>query len=67
MVGDGWQAAAMWSKPHMIALDEPTNYLDNDTLAALTHALKKFQAGPRNWGQTSFFPDPTYLSVPTNR
>eukprot|EP01052_Picozoa_sp_SAG31_P032016 SAG31_NODE_3464_length_4244_cov_3.817370_4_plen_110_part_00 len=38
-------AAAMWSKPHMIALDEPTNYLDNDTLAALTHALKKFKGG----------------------
>jgi len=36
-------AAAMWSKPHLIALDEPTNYLDNDTLAALTHALKKFR------------------------
>jgi ABC-type glutathione transport system ATPase component len=33
-------AAAMWSRPHFIALDEPTNYLDNDTLAALTHALK---------------------------
>ena len=27
-------AAAMWSMPHMIALDEPTNYLDNDTLVA---------------------------------
>lgn len=38
-------AAAMWSKPHMIALDEPTNYLDNDTLAALTHALKSFKGG----------------------
>ena len=23
--------------------DEPTNYLDNDTLAALTHALKSFK------------------------
>eukprot|EP00238_Polyblepharides_amylifera_P006460 CAMPEP_0196585252 /NCGR_PEP_ID=MMETSP1081-20130531/49991_1 /TAXON_ID=36882 /ORGANISM="Pyramimonas amylifera, Strain CCMP720" /LENGTH=1259 /DNA_ID=CAMNT_0041906735 /DNA_START=72 /DNA_END=3852 /DNA_ORIENTATION=- len=27
-------AAANWAKPHLIALDEPTNYLDNDTLAA---------------------------------
>ena len=35
--------AAFWSKPHMIALDEPTNYLDNDTLAALTQALKGFK------------------------
>jgi elongation factor 3 len=33
-------AAAMWTKPHMICLDEPTNYLDNDTLAALTRELK---------------------------
>jgi ATPase subunit of ABC transporter with duplicated ATPase domains len=38
-------AAAMWSKPHLLALDEPTNYLDNDTLAALTHALKSFKHG----------------------
>merc|ERR1719181_481095 len=35
--------AAFWSKPHLIALDEPTNYLDNDTLAALTQALKDFK------------------------
>eukprot|EP01047_Picozoa_sp_COSAG01_P009127 COSAG01_NODE_370_length_18018_cov_142.063620_22_plen_173_part_00 len=28
-------AAAMWSKPHFVALDEPTNYLDNDTCALL--------------------------------
>jgi len=35
--------AAFWSKPHLIALDEPTNYLDNDTLAALTQALKTFK------------------------
>eukprot|EP00958_Prasinococcus_capsulatus_P000896 scaffold80_cov382-Prasinococcus_capsulatus_cf.AAC.3 len=38
-------AAAMWSKPHLLALDEPTNYIDNDTLAALTHALKTFKGG----------------------
>lgn len=38
-------AAAMWVKPHIIALDEPTNYLDNETLAALTSALKKFKGG----------------------
>ena len=36
-------AAAFWSKPHLIALDEPTNYLDNDTVAALTLALKNFK------------------------
>ena len=38
-------AAAMWTKPHIIALDEPTNYLDNETLAALTEALRKFKGG----------------------
>ena len=38
-------AAAMWIKPHIIALDEPTNYLDNETLAALTAALKRFKGG----------------------
>ena len=38
-------AAAMWTKPHVIALDEPTNYLDNETLAALTEALRKFKGG----------------------
>ena len=38
-------AAAMWVKPHIIALDEPTNYLDNETLAELTAALKRFKGG----------------------
>jgi len=38
-------AAAMWTNPHIIALDEPTNYLDNDTLAALTKALVDFKGG----------------------
>ncbi len=36
-------AAAVWTCPHLIALDEPTNYLDNETLNALTVALKKFK------------------------
>ncbi|GBG29342.1 ABC transporter ATP-binding protein [Hondaea fermentalgiana] len=36
-------AAAMWTCPHMIILDEPTNYLDQDTVAALTYALKTFR------------------------
>ena len=35
--------AAFWSKPHVIALDEPTNYLDNDSVAALTKGLKDFK------------------------
>ena len=28
-------AAAMWGQPHIVILDEPTNYLDRDSLAAL--------------------------------
>ncbi|EOD20147.1 hypothetical protein EMIHUDRAFT_117742 [Emiliania huxleyi CCMP1516] len=31
------------AEPHVIALDEPTNYLDNDSVAALTKALKDFK------------------------
>lgn len=33
----------MWNRPHLIALDEPTNYLDNETLRALVRALKAFK------------------------
>eukprot|EP00850_Spirogloea_muscicola_P015713 SM000123S25825 [mRNA] locus=s123:57353:62841:- [translate_table: standard] len=35
-------AAAMWSNPHMIVLDEPTNFLDRDSLGALAGAIKDF-------------------------
>lgn len=38
-------AAAMWNKPHVIVLDEPTNYLDREALAALTQAIKEFVGG----------------------
>ena len=38
-------AAACWSSPHLIILDEPTNYLDNETVAALVLALRKFRGG----------------------
>jgi ATPase subunit of ABC transporter with duplicated ATPase domains len=38
-------AAAMWTKPHLVALDEPTNYIDNETLNVLVHALKGFKGG----------------------
>ncbi|CAI5495151.1 unnamed protein product [Closterium sp. Naga37s-1] len=36
-------AAAMWSNPHMIVLDEPTNYLDRDSLAALVGAINDYE------------------------
>ncbi|KAG5518066.1 hypothetical protein PMAC_003252 [Pneumocystis sp. 'macacae'] len=38
-------AAGSWLKPHIIVLDEPTNYLDRDSLGALSKALKKFEGG----------------------
>jgi len=38
-------AAAMWNNPHILVLDEPTNYLDRDSLAALAHAIKEFGGG----------------------
>merc|ERR1712054_702121 len=38
-------AAALWLNPHIIVLDEPTNYLDRDGLGALTDALKQYAGG----------------------
>merc|ERR1712010_424977 len=38
-------AAAMWGQPHVLILDEPTNYLDRDSLAALAGAIKDFGGG----------------------
>ena len=38
-------AAAMWGQPHLVILDEPTNYLDRDSLAALAGAIKTFEGG----------------------
>ena len=38
-------AAAMWNRPHLIVLDEPTNYLDREALGALTDAIKRYNGG----------------------
>jgi ATPase subunit of ABC transporter with duplicated ATPase domains len=38
-------AAMFWTKPHVIALDEPTNYLDVETVEALAKALTNFRGG----------------------
>lgn len=38
-------AAALWQNPHLIILDEPTNYLDRDSLGALVAAIRDFKGG----------------------
>merc|ERR1719502_1022022 len=38
-------AACMWMEPHVTILDEPTNFLDRDSLGALATAIKKFGGG----------------------
>jgi len=38
-------AAAMWMMPHILILDEPTNYLDRDSLGALADAIREFEGG----------------------
>lgn len=38
-------AACTWACPHLIILDEPTNYLDRDSLGALANAIKDFEGG----------------------
>jgi len=38
-------AAGSWLRPHVLTLDEPTNYLDRDSLGALSKALKVFEGG----------------------
>merc|ERR1711990_320672 len=38
-------AAAMWQNPHVLILDEPTNYLDREGLGALVLAIKDYKGG----------------------
>eukprot|EP00897_Mesotaenium_endlicherianum_P000244 jgi/Mesen1/1021/ME000121S00097 len=37
--------AAMWNNPHLLVLDEPTNYLDRDSLGALATAIRAYGGG----------------------
>merc|ERR1712190_13271 len=37
--------ASCWQNPHIIILDEPTNYLDRDGLDALVRGLETYQGG----------------------
>jgi len=38
-------AASMWNQPHILILDEPTNYLDRESLGALAGAIEVFDGG----------------------
>ena len=38
-------AAAMWQNPHVLFLDEPTNYLVREGLGALVLAIKDYKGG----------------------
>ena len=38
-------AACTWNLPHIIILDEPTNFLDRDSLIGLINAIKCFKGG----------------------
>ena len=37
--------AALWNQPHILILDEPTNYLDRESLGALAGAIREFDGG----------------------
>ncbi|GAO16054.1 uncharacterized protein UV8b_02296 [Ustilaginoidea virens] len=38
-------AGAMWNNPHLLVLDEPTNFLDRDSLGGLAVAIREFRGG----------------------
>jgi len=38
-------ASCMWNSPHLVILDEPTNYLDRESLAQLAGAITTFDGG----------------------
>jgi len=38
-------AGAMWNTPHIVILDEPTNYLDRDSLGAMAEAINAYEGG----------------------
>merc|ERR1719160_1869063 len=38
-------AGSMWQNPHILILDEPTNYLDREGLGALVLAIKDYKGG----------------------
>ena len=64
-------AAAMWNCPHLLVLDEPTNYLDRDSLGALAEGIRTFDGGvimiSHNAGAAQFPQHPAGLArMPTH-
>jgi len=50
MLSSGQKAKLMlgcsfWTRPHIVFMDEPTNYLDVETIEALQRALKAYKGG----------------------
>merc|ERR1712176_1135256 len=50
-------AAATWLSPHLLVLDEPTNYLDQQSLTALVAGLQNFGGGVLVISHTEAFLD----------
>ncbi len=44
--------AAMWQQPHILVLDEPTNYLDRESLGAMASAIKVRARVMEGWAGT---------------
>lgn len=38
-------AGAMWNNPHLLVLDEPTNFLDRESLGGLAVAIREYKGG----------------------
>ncbi|KAF2404200.1 elongation factor 3 [Trichodelitschia bisporula] len=38
-------AGAMWQNPHLLVLDEPTNFLDRQSIGGLAAAIREFKGG----------------------
>jgi len=38
-------AGAMWNNPHLLVLDEPTNFLDRESLGGLAVAIRDYRGG----------------------